>query len=98
MELKVLTGSVKRITKRSVVERFEVRLNESVFPEAEILVGVFVVEVRLIYFVLNPNIETNIICNDYVNNILIVSPFIEQNLMQLLFSFTTKTKCKLIFL
>jgi len=54
MEVNVLTGSVKRITKLSVVARFEVRLNESVFAEAEILVGVFVVEVTLIYFVLNP--------------------------------------------
>ena len=54
MEVKVLTGSVKRITKLSVIERGEARSNERAFAEAEIFEGVFVVEVRLIYFVLNP--------------------------------------------
>ncbi len=54
MEVNVLTGSVKRITKRSVVERFEARSNVRLFAEAEMFEGVFVVEVTLIYFVLNP--------------------------------------------
>ncbi len=54
MEVNVLTDSVKRITKRSVVERSEARSNEREFAEAEMFEGVFVVEVRLIYFVLNP--------------------------------------------